>query len=71
MVNRKEKDFIFTKTKADESHTISITPRDVLFFKDVRGILAVLIYFYKPIALSVAVLCYPLFLAIVIPVYSK
>ena len=53
-LTEKEKDFIFTKT---------ITPRDVLFFKDGRKVLAAVKYFYKPIALSVAVLCYPLFLA--------
>lgn len=57
-LTEKEKDFIFAKTKAGETHTIPLTPKDVLiFFKDARNILGAVMYFCELDPYSVAAVC--------------
>ena len=49
-LTEQEKAFIVAKTKAGETHTTPVGPKDViLFFKDVRNILGAVMYFCKSI----------------------
>ena len=48
-----ERQFVLAKSRADESHTVSVTFKDVVeFFMDVKNYLGAIMYFCKEVSVT-------------------